>query len=252
MPVLIPRHLTTGKSRGVQSPRNAPFVQSPPRGVSAVTDILAVFNMEHPDISLTDTIAHDASATVRPIRQAGTDPVSDRYLFSVTSDDFERFEEGLALDKTVKSYECVVELAEESVYAISYSSDALVISSAIGRSNGVILDIANEGTTWVLNTWFPDRNAANTLWQWAASHDIDIELERLNDYASIAGHTYGLTDAQQEAVLTAFDGGYFEEPRAMTLEDVAAELGISRAATSGLLRRGLRRLIDATLAEADR
>jgi predicted DNA binding protein len=42
--------------------------------------------------------------------------------------------------------------------------------------------------------------------------------------------------------------GYFEEPRTATLSDVAAELGISQPAAGGLLRRGVRRLVESRVA----
>jgi predicted DNA binding protein len=41
--------------------------------------------------------------------------------------------------------------------------------------------------------------------------------------------------------------GYFEEPRDATLGDVAAELDISQPAASGLLRRGIKRLVVSSL-----
>jgi predicted DNA binding protein len=52
-----------------------------------------------------------------------------------------------------------------------------------------------------------------------------------------------LTDSQREALLVAFERGYFEEPRDATLGEVAADLDISQPAASGLLRRGIKRLI---------
>ncbi len=50
----------------------------------------------------------------------------------------------------------------------------------------------------------------------------------------------------------ALDAGYFDEPRGATLGEVADGLGISKPSASRLLRRGLKRLALATLAEADR
>ncbi|MFC7027483.1 helix-turn-helix domain-containing protein [Halomicroarcula sp. GCM10025710] len=43
--------------------------------------------------------------------------------------------------------------------------------------------------------------------------------------------------------------GFFDEPRTATLEDVAAELGISRQAVANRLRRGHRALIREMLSE---
>lgn len=214
-----------------------------------MSDILAVFRVEHQNLALTEAVAHDESATVRPIRQAGTSPESERYLFSVTSAAFEKFEAGLAADPTVAEFDRVVTLEDEAVYAITYSDEAVLFSTEIGRSNGVILDVENAGTTWVLKAWLPDRETARRFWENAVERGIDIELERVNRYGSIASEGYGLTESQREAVLTALEAGYFDEPRGATLGDVAAELGISEPAASGLLRRALKRLVLGTVAE---
>lgn len=216
-----------------------------------MNDILAVFRVEHPDIALTATVAHDESAVVRPVLGAGTDPEGDRYLFSVTTDEFDRFEAGLTADPTIDEYERVIQLGAEAVYALTYSDDAILFSTAVGRLNGVILEIENAGTTWVLKVWFPDRSAAQQLWTFATDHEVDVELVRVNDYESILEHSYGLTAAQQEALQVALDAGYFEQPRGATLGEVANALEISEPSASRLIRRALRRLVRATVGDPE-
>ncbi|HKJ60056.1 MAG TPA: helix-turn-helix domain-containing protein, partial [Halobacteriales archaeon] len=49
----------------------------------------------------------------------------------------------------------------------------------------------------------------------------------------------------------ALETGYFDEPRGATLGEVARRLDISQPAASGLLRRGLKRLVRSTVAESD-
>lgn len=217
-----------------------------------MVDVVVVFRVEHPDIALTETAANDPSATIRPIRQAGTDPEGERYLFSVTSEDFDRFDDGLARDPTVDEYERVIQLEEEAVYAFVYAEGAILFSTQVGRSNGVVLDIENAGTKWILKTWFPNRESAQRLWDFAKGHDVEIDLDRINEHGSIVPTSYGLTATQREAVLVALEAGYFDEPRGATLGEVANELGISQPAASGLLRRGINRLVRSTVAESDR
>jgi predicted DNA binding protein len=217
-----------------------------------MNDILAVFHVEHPDIALTKTAAHDETAVIRPIREAGTDPESERYLFSVTSTDFDRFEAGLATDETVDQFERVLTQEDEAIYAFTYTDRAILFSTEIGRTNGVILDVENEGTTWILKTWFPNRRTARRLWDYALEHDVEIELDRINEYESIVSTSYGLTATQREAILVALEAGYFDEPRGATLGEIATELDISQPAAGGLLRRGIKRLVLSTLAETAR
>lgn len=56
-----------------------------------------------------------------------------------------------------------------------------------------------------------------------------------------------LTGAQSEALALALERGYFEVPRQTSLEDLAAELGVSDSAASQRLRRGLAALLRATM-----
>lgn len=216
-----------------------------------MTDILAVFRVEAPSIALTETVRHDGSAVVHPIRGAGTDPSGDRHLFSVRTDDHDRFEAGLAGDPTVDAFERVVELGEQAVYALRYTDRAVLFSTEVARQNGVVLEMENEGTAWRFKCWLPDRSAAQALWEFGRANEVDVELVRINEYGSVLEGSYGLTAAQREAVLAALELGYFDEPRGVTLEGLAEELDISEPSASRLVRRGLKRLLTATLAEAE-
>jgi predicted DNA binding protein len=57
----------------------------------------------------------------------------------------------------------------------------------------------------------------------------------------------GLTNRQREALTLAVSRGYYESPRQVTTEELADELGISQPSLSGLLRRGERQLLTASL-----
>jgi predicted DNA binding protein len=209
-----------------------------------MADIKAVVRVEHPDIVLTKTVTHDKSSSVRSVSEAGTDPTSGKFFYHIESSDFLRFEDGLRSDNTIGAFERVIETRDEkAIYSFEYTDQAKILSPVISAANGVILDMENEGSAWIITVWMPDRTDLVQLWDYAEQNDIDIDLLRVNEYASL-GHTdAGLTDSQREALLVAFEAGYFEEPRNATLSEVAADLDISQPAASGLLRRGIRRLI---------
>jgi len=107
----------------------------------------------------------------------------------------------------------------------------------------------NDGTSWLMTVWLPNRQELADVWEYAEQQDIAFELQRITDYTEVVAPGDGLTDSQQEALLTAFEAGYFEEPRDASLGEVADELGISQPAAGGLIRRGVRRLVQTTLAE---
>jgi len=213
-----------------------------------MTGISAVVRVEHPDIVLTETVTHDRSATVKSVSEAGTDPSSGRFFYHIHSTDFERFEEGLGADRTIGEFERIIDTGDdEAIYSFEYTEDAKVLSPIIAAANGVILEMKNEGPTWLLTLWMADRADLDHLWEYARRHDIDIDLERLNEYGRLETADVGVTESQRDALLVAFEKGYFEEPRNAPLSEVAAELAISQPAAGGLIRRGTKRLIESCL-----
>jgi predicted DNA binding protein len=213
-----------------------------------MSDIKAVVKVEHPDIVLTEAVTHDRSAKVKAVSEAGTDPTSGKFFYHIESSDFRRFEDGLRADRTIGEFERVTETGEgKAIYRFEYTDEAKVLSPVISAANGVVLDMENDGSAWILTVWMPERTNLVHLWDYAQGNDIGIELASVNEYASLGTTDAGLTDSQREALLVAFETGYFEEPRDATLSEVAADLGISQPAASGLLRRGIKRLVVSSL-----
>ena len=108
--------------------------------------------------------------------------------------------------------------------------------------------LAAEGTIdgWTL-TLRGDEKTALTAFD-SASRDAGLaptlaDIHEVTDAPS--GDTTPLTDPQREALQLAYRAGYYEEPRAATLAELAGELGISRQALASRLRRGYRGLIRA-------
>ena len=209
-----------------------------------MTESKAVVRVKHPDIVLTETVSYDRSSKVKSVSEAGTDPTSGKFFYHIESSDFCQFEDGLRNDSTVGEFERVIETGEKkAIYSFEYTDEAKVLSPVISAVNGVILDMENDGSAWTLTVWIAERTDLAHLWEYARRNDIDIDLLRVNEYTGMDSTDAGLTDSQREALLVAFEAGYFEEPRNATLSEIADDLGISQPAVSGLLRRGIQRLI---------
>lgn len=59
---------------------------------------------------------------------------------------------------------------------------------------------------------------------------------------------HDLTPEQRDTLLTALERGYFEEPREITLQELAEVLDLSPTAVSGRMRRGQATLVARSLA----
>ncbi len=130
-----------------------------------MTDITAVVRAEHPDIVLTETVTHDRSSKVRSVSEAGTDPTSGKFFYHIESSDFQQFEDGLRNDSTIGEFERVIETRDdEAIYSFEYTDEAKILSPVISSANGVILDMENDGSAWILTVWMPDRTDLVHLW----------------------------------------------------------------------------------------
>lgn len=84
-----------------------------------------------------------------------------------------------------------------------------------------------------------------------AAETVGVTLRRLHPLSTeeedAIGQGYGLTPAQETALRTAFEMGYFAVPKRCTASEVAGALEISKSAFLERLRRGQSTLFDALL-----
>lgn len=103
---------------------------------------------------------------------------------------------------------------------------------------------------WRLTLFAPEQSNLSAFGSAAAERSIPVTLERLTrPRPPTGGPVDVLTRTQREALQTAHEAGYFEVPRAVTLEELGQQLGVSRQAASSLLRRGTQALLEATFAD---
>jgi predicted DNA binding protein len=123
--------------------------------------------------------------------------------------------------------------------------------SAFADIDLVLLSARGDGDEWNFEVRARDRSALAAFQSYCAEGDIPLDITRLLTLSELPSGDEKLTDAQREALVAAYDAGYFDSPRTATLSDVAAEIGISRQAVADRLRRGHRTLLK-PLAETGR
>lgn len=205
---------------------------------------------EHPSLALVPTIREvlDVDMTVFP--DAATDPQHDIQFITIEADDFDAVESALETDKTVESYSQVMEQEDRRTYAIEYTDEAKVVGPAITRATGLVLEATNEADGWRLTLQLQDRQELYELRKSVEEQGIDLEILGIEELEDTREEPeFGLTEPQREALVTAFVKGYYDEPREVSMENLAEDLGISPTAVSGRLRRGSARLIDELLME---
>jgi len=75
---------------------------------------------------------------------------------------------------------------------------------------------------------------------------IDVEVEEVGQYDPFENQLFAvLTERQQEVLLTAYEKGYFDPPREVTHEDIAADLDCNAATVGHHLMQIEARLVNA-------
>ena len=204
----------------------------------------------HPDLALTDTIEAVPDITLRVAPQSSTDPETGMFFFLVEDGDgdFSAFEQALEKDSTVSAWSIMATSETSRIYRLRHPSETKLISPAVARAGGLMLEARSEDRGWNVQLQLPDRAALSTVWEYCENENISFELNQLyrQDDWEIEGTT-GLTTAQREALVTAYNMGYFNEPRETSQEDLATILDISSTAAGGRIRRGMATLIESSL-----
>lgn len=160
------------------------------------------------------------------------------------------FEDALRDDDTVKDILTLEEQdGDERFYRVTWQTDAETLMAAISEAKATILEaVSDDGKFWELKVLFPGRDDLSEFHDYCVEHDFTFQLERVYqpENPQEAGE-YDVTDEQHEALLAAYDAGYFDVPRNVSLTELADQLDISRNALSARLRRGHRNLLANTL-----
>lgn len=168
--------------------------------------------------------------------------------FWVERPDAEAVTNALRESPIVKEVKVVDEVEDETLFRVAWSEDINGVIDAITQTNAVVLSGNGLGDHWSFKLRFPDSDALSSFYRNVVDHDVSIELESVHNPAGGSSTSeFGLTSEQEEALQIAFERGYFAVPRGVTLVDLAEALDISDSAVSQRIRRGLSKLISATL-----
>lgn len=121
------------------------------------------------------------------------------------------------------------------------------ILSALAAEHIAILSGVGTSEGWHFEVRGDSREEISEFRDTCQQEGIQIDITAVHALLPIKGEGYELTETQHEALVAAYEAGYFDSPKTATLADIASELDITQQSLSSRLRRGHRRLIAATL-----
>ncbi len=215
--------------------------------------VTATIVIKHDKLALVPTLRALDDISIRVITQGTTNPGATVFPFLVDYDDREELERTFEDDPTVKRYELVSWSDQRGIYYIEHTPETKLISTIVVGVNGFLTHTETKEKGWLVKLLLPDKDALTTIWQYARENDMSLDIIEIHGSESAdeeSSNSYGLTPEQRTALLKAYEEGYFQEPRDMSLSDVADEMGLSSTAMSGRLRRGMQNLIRTTIVES--
>lgn len=218
--------------------------------------IITEVRFAHDDCAMADTLEalSDLEATV--IRETSTDPAGT-YHFRLEGIEQRDLESALAADHTVSEATQIRESADSNLWKVRFTRETKLLAPLVTSEGGFVLDAQStpaktslQRRGWQERWLLPDREALHTIWQHTRTEGFAFDVLELHQRARTDANYPGpdaLTEEQREALVAAYEHGYFAEPRETSLAELADELDISASAVRGRINRGLKSLIGAGL-----
>lgn len=156
----------------------------------------------------------------------------------ISGADQDAIESALHDDSSVEDVELLSEHHTRWLYQMSWVGHIRSLVQILVEEESTILSAFGKDSRWDLRILFPDRDALSRTYEFCQDTGLEISLRRIYDHDNARAGQYDLTEEQEEALMAAFENGFFDIPRDITLEDLADELDVSHQALSERLRRG--------------
>ncbi|WP_306054136.1 helix-turn-helix domain-containing protein [Natronococcus wangiae] len=177
-------------------------------------------------------------------------PEGIRMLLWAAGASGEQFRTALEADPTVADLKRLAEAPSRTMYRITTSDEG---EASTTYREWFDLDIIPVDITATVEGWtgrlrFPNREALAQYRAALRNRGLKFHLQSLyRETGHANGTTASLTPNQREALITAYESGYFDVPRGASQPDVAAQLDIASQSVSERLRRGTKTLVETTL-----
>jgi predicted DNA binding protein len=174
----------------------------------------------------------------------------DHALLVVHTDDTERdaVETSIESDQGVAAVEFLAEREDGWAYRVTWDERPHRFIQCLTAADATILSLRGQTGRWKLRLLTPDRAGIAQAHECMDALGCEAECCSITAIDNGRSDNSALTDEQREALLGAFEAGYYDIPRNVTADELADELGISHQALSERFRRAYRRMVETELA----
>lgn len=156
--------------------------------------------------------------------------------------------ERLERTPSVESVAVIDDVDGYRLLRLEWGADVNGLLAVIRESAAIVIGAVGTADRWTFRLRFPSYEDLSSFYSRCVDEGVAVDLAELQEAVHPAStRQFGLTDAQRELVLTAYEDGYFDIPRRTTLVELGEKLEVSDSAVSQRLRRGLASLIGSTI-----
>lgn len=131
-----------------------------------------------------------------------------------------------------------------TLYRADWREDVNALVYAYTNVGASILEAKGHAEEWLLRMRFDSRENIDGFIERLNDTGVSFRLQRLHEIEHPrTGEQFGLSPKQTEALVTAWEMGYFDLPREASMEEVAGAIGIAPQSFSDWLRRAQYTLI---------
>ncbi|MXR42642.1 bacterio-opsin activator [Halobaculum sp. WSA2] len=210
---------------------------------------VAEFTIVPDDFPLGSLIANRPEVRIRleQVVPTRSDPIP---YFWVYGSDSEEIVEALRDSPEVKRTQVVDDVDGELLVRVEWNPSADGIIRVTRETNVTLVSAEGTDEGWTLEVRGDDADAIKEFQAKCRESSIHLELRTLHTLMPLVGSDeYTLTERQRDALIAAYERGYFDSPRRVTLEELGSEFGITGQSFGSRLRRGTNRLIKAALVD---
>lgn len=204
------------------------------------------FHIPAEEFALNYTLDQLPEMEVEIERVVATDELLTPY-FWVTGGDFDAFEAVIENDPSIRDLRRLDDFERSTLFRADWTENIDTIVYAYTQVGGTVLEASGQYDEWNLCMRFDTYENLHRFQDYCNEQEIPFQLGQLHELTQPrTGSQYGLTPKQYDALVTAFEMGYFSDGK-VTQADIAEELDITPQSLSERLHRGYQTLIEQTL-----
>ena len=211
---------------------------------------IAEFTLPAPSFPLGSVFDGHPSVTVELERVIPTSKTLVPYFWVRHAEEQteQELESALGSHPDVQSLDTIDEVNGEYLMRVNWNPSSEGFLKGIAETEVTLLSGTGSAGEWSFELRADEREAISTFQQYCREQGVSMELTALYTLSEMeTGTQYNLTEEQREALVLAYNQGYYQSPRQTTLDEMAEEVGITGQSLGSRLRRGIHRLVGATL-----